>query len=371
MSKVLIFVENKENRRLLAEWVEKYHEVVVATDGDDLNSAFDCAIVDGVSLSQCSREIRAQRDQNAPFFLPFLLMTTRQDVKLASSHLWRTIDEIIFTPIEKIELQARIEVLLRARRLSLEMGSLNQQLSQAVAAESAARQQAEAADEAKLRFLAMVSHELRTPLTSIKGFSSSLLAEDVALTADMQHEFIEIIDQESDKLTLLVGQLLDLSRLQAGTLVIAPAPHTVEEIINVAQAQIAVLTVAHHVAIEIAPSMPALMADLTCAAQILTNLVGNAAKYSPEQTRISITARPDGPFVLFEVADEGIGIAPDDRETVFEAFRQLDRKDYGRHSGAGLGLAICKGLVEAHGGKIWIEDHQPPGTTVAFTLPIA
>ena len=371
MSTILIFVENKENRRLLVEWVEKYHEAVVATDAAALNTPFDCAVVDGVSLSRCSREIQAQRDLNAPFFLPFLLITSRQDVKLASRHLWRRVDEMIFSPIEKIELQARIEILLRARHLSLDMGSLNKQLSQAVAAESLARQKAEAADQAKLRFLAMVSHELRTPLTSIKGFSSSLLADDVVLEADTRQEFIEIIDEEADKMNLLVSQLLDLSRLQAGTFVISPGRHRVDQIVNLAQAQIGVLAASHRVDLDIAPDLPAVSVDLTCAAQILTNLIGNAAKYSPERTRIGITVQRAGPFIQVEIADEGFGVAAEDRDVVFEAFRQLDRKEHGHRSGAGLGLAICKGLVEAHGGKIWIEDRSSPGTTVAFTLPIA
>ncbi len=234
--------------------------------------------------------------------------------------------------------------------------------------ERAARLRAEAADQLKLKFLAMVSHELRTPLTSIKGFATTLLADDVDWEPGSQREFIEIIDAEADKLTELIEQLLDISRMEAGTLRIDPAPHTVSDLVEEARPQLERLADQHQIVIHEAENLPSVLADDQRIIQVLCNLVENASKYSPEGTRISVSATHQGDFIQFDVADQGVGIPTEERPHVMEAFRQVPRKEQSK--GAGLGLAICKGLVEAHGGHIWIQD-QYPGTTISFTLPVA
>ncbi len=236
----------------------------------------------------------------------------------------------------------------------------------------AARREAEEANATKLRFLGMVSHELRTPLTSIKGFLTTLLADDVVWPAEQQREFLQIADEEADKLTALVEQLLDLSRLQAGHLEIQPLPVRIAHIVDIAAAQLAVLASRHQLRIQLNDGLPTVLADSERIAQVLANLVANAVKFSPPGSPITLTARQVDGDVLMSVSDEGRGIVPENRDIVFEAFRQIERDSGGRTmGGAGLGLAICKGLVEAHGGRIWIEDTPPPGTTVSFTLPPA
>ncbi|MHB8626725.1 MAG: PAS domain S-box protein [Aggregatilineales bacterium] len=238
-------------------------------------------------------------------------------------------------------------------------------------AERRARREAEYANELKLKFLAMISHELRTPLTSIKGFVSSLLATDVSWSADDQHQFISIISEEADKLTDLISQLLDLSQLQAGTLRIQPTVQSVQNIFDIATAQLTTLAHRHHLIVQIAPDLPAITADGQRIAEVLTNLVGNAVKYAPEGTPITVEAVPQDGMVRVSVTDEGPGIPPENREVVFEAFRQLERKSSQPLKGAGLGLAICKGLIEAHHGRMWISDGPHSGTTISFALPIA
>jgi signal transduction histidine kinase/PAS domain-containing protein len=236
--------------------------------------------------------------------------------------------------------------------------------------EAAARREAEQANELKLKFLAMISHELRTPLTSIKGFSTTLLAEDIEWSPAKQRDFLETIDQESDKLGDLIEQLLDMSRMEAGTLRITPRKQSLNDIFISSEAQMRAITLEHLLVLDIVPDLPPINVDGQRIAQVLTNLVGNAAKYSPPQSRIFISAYPVDNAIQIDVADEGIGIPAKDREHVFEAFRQLENKSSNRNRGAGLGLAICKGLVEAHGGKIWIQDRTEPGTVVSFTLPV-
>jgi PAS domain S-box-containing protein len=236
-------------------------------------------------------------------------------------------------------------------------------------AESKARVEAEQASAARLKFLAMVSHELRTPLTTIKGFSSTLLATDVEWEPENQHRFIELIDEEANRLTELIDQLLDLSRIQAGTLRIHPERQQVETIIQEAKSKIELLAQSHRLHFEIAQGLPPVLADSQRITHVLVNLVENAVKYSPRGTSITLQVQRQNNFVRFEVEDEGVGIPKEERELVFEAFRQVERKE--RAKGAGLGLAICKGLILAHGGSIWVEDSDTVGTTIAFTLPLA
>jgi two-component system sensor histidine kinase KdpD len=238
--------------------------------------------------------------------------------------------------------------------------------------EAQARQEAEKANNLKLKFLAMISHELRTPLTSIKGFSTTLLADDVEWTAENQHDFIETINVEADKLSDLIEQLLDLSRLEAGTIRIHPQHVEWSQIILTSMAQLNALTINHHLVIDESPSdLPALNVDVARISQVITNLVSNSVKYSSRNATITIIAEKlSDQFIKVSVLDEGIGIPPEARSRVFEAFQQLEHEKRSA-KGAGLGLAICRGLIEAHGGRIWVDDHIGDGTTLSFTLPIA
>jgi PAS domain S-box-containing protein len=237
------------------------------------------------------------------------------------------------------------------------------------AAEAQARLEAERANAVKLRFLAMISHELRTPLTAIKGFATTLLATDVTWDAGEQRDFITIINEEADKLTDLISQLLDLSRLQAGKLRIQPESRSLGEIIDAAMAQLESLALRHRLVINIAPDLPPVRVDTQRIAEVLVNLVGNAVKYAPPATAITISAATHEADLQVNVSDEGPGIPLENRERVFEAFLQLENSLHQQGNGLGLGLAICKGLIEAHGGMIWVADTSS-GTTMSFTLPM-
>ncbi len=236
--------------------------------------------------------------------------------------------------------------------------------------EQTARRQAERAVDVQRLFLGMISHELRTPLASIKGFSSSLLATDVSFDLTQQREFLEIIDSEADRLTELIDQLMDVVRMQAGVFRVEPINTSLQPIVEQTMPQLKTLVAQHPFTIELAPDLPLLLADSQRVAQVLVNLIGNAAKFSPPSTPIALSARRAGDFVQIAIRDQGDGIPPSERQQVFDVFHQV-RRDMQRHSGTGLGLAICKGLIEAHGGSIWIEDRPGPGTTVSFTLPVA
>lgn len=237
--------------------------------------------------------------------------------------------------------------------------------------ESMARREAEKASEMKMRLLATVSHELRNPLTSIKGFATSLLADDVSWDLDTQRDFVETIDDEADKLTELVDQILAHARLETHTLRMERALTRFTDILQAAEPELRVLAASHHLAFDIPNDLPPVYADRHRIAQVLVNLVSNSSKYSPEHTTITIRANADNDRLQVSVLDEGVGITPEERERVFEPFHRMDEIMQHYAQGAGLGLSICKGIVETHGGDIWVaEEHNGPGTTITFNLPL-
>ena len=238
-------------------------------------------------------------------------------------------------------------------------------------AEVRARIAAEEASRTRLQYLAMISHELRAPLSAIKGFITTLLTKDVEWDLATQHDFMSIIDTEADKLTKLVDELLDFSRMDAGRLRVMPEVQTLHDILARATPQLSMLTQNYNLMLDIPPDLPAVMADRQRIAQVLTNLVDNAVKYTPRHTNIRISAMPEGDYVRVDASDEGPGIAPEEETQLFQPFYRGNDSLVHQTRGAGLGLAICKGLVEAHGGKIWLQSHKGPGTTISFTLPIA
>ena len=236
-------------------------------------------------------------------------------------------------------------------------------------AEQQARYQAEAADRTKMRFLAMISHELRTPLTSIRGFASTLNASDVNYSAENRRRFLSIIDEEAERMANLVDQLLDLSRVTAGTFRVTREPKPIADIFT-AQEHLRLLAPEHVLHFNLLTEVAVVQVDVLRIVQVLSNLVQNAASHAPIGTSIWISTRIDGAFLRIEVADNGPGIPVEARLSVFEAFLQLDGQNQTQRKGLGLGLAICRGIVEAHGGSIWIEENRPHGAIVAFTLPL-
>jgi len=232
------------------------------------------------------------------------------------------------------------------------------------------RHEAERANEIKTQFLAMISHELRTPLTSIIGFTTTMLAEDVSWDQNEQHDFVLTIQQEADRLQELIDHLLDLSRLEAGRMPIVMKPQSIHEIFKNVSSQLKVLTNRHTLTFHLPARLPLVLADTKRIGQVIVNLVRNAASYSSEGTEITISANVRGTFVQVNVSDQGPGIPPTETKRVFEAFRRGLKMESSTAQGAGLGLAICKGLVEAHGGRIWIKKKAPPGATISFTIPL-
>jgi two-component system sensor histidine kinase KdpD len=226
-------------------------------------------------------------------------------------------------------------------------------------------------DRLKDEFVSSVSHELRTPLGYIKGYATTLLRRDAHWDADTAREFLRIIDESSDQLGELVDHLLDMSRIAEGVLAVAPEPTRLAPLIDDVARWVRGRSAEHPVAVAVSAALPPAMADQGRVQQVLGNLIDNAVKYSPDGGAITITAVEEGEEIVVSVRDEGIGISEGMLEAVFDRFQRGHDLRVMKIRGVGLGLPICRGIVHAHGGRIWAEPAPGWGTIVRFSLPIA
>lgn len=223
----------------------------------------------------------------------------------------------------------------------------------------------------KTAFVSTVSHELRTPLTSIKGFISTLLQDvDGFYDADTVHEFYVIIDQECDRLTRLISDLLNVSRIEAGrALDLNPGPVNLPDVVDKVVAAQKSYTNKHEFAVDLEPDLPTIVADNDKVDQILTNLTSNAVKYSPHGGTITVAGKQNNGVIRMSVSDQGMGIPKEHMEKLFDRFHRIDNRDTRKVGGTGIGLYLVKHLVEAHGGKIWVESEEGKGSSFIFELP--
>ena len=225
----------------------------------------------------------------------------------------------------------------------------------------------EALERSRAEFLGMVSHELRTPLAAIKGSAATALEDGGDPDRAELRQFLRIIEEQADRMSGLIGDLLDAGRLGAGLLGVDPAPEDVAGLVERARTAFSGGGGRHGLVIDLPADLPPVMADGRRIVQVLDNLLSNAARHSPEGIPIRVAATRDGAVVDVSVADGGEGVPP---ERLPHLFRR--HAGAGEGGGSGLGLVICKGLVEAHGGRIRAESGGPGrGTRVAFTLPAA
>jgi PAS domain S-box-containing protein len=230
----------------------------------------------------------------------------------------------------------------------------------------------EALDRLRTEFMGMVTHELKTPLTAIKGSAATALGSQRPLVAEENRELFQIIDEQADRLRELMDNLLDATRIEAGTLSVSPEPTDLRQVLEEARATFARGGGLHQIRLEVPAGMPRVYADRRRLFQVLMNLLNNAGMFSSPTEPITITAEHDSLQVTVHVRDRGRGIPKEKLPLLFKKFSRL-HDDLGQKlSGTGLGLAICKGIVEAHGGRIWADSGgECEGSTFSFTLPVA
>ena len=229
------------------------------------------------------------------------------------------------------------------------------------------------ADRAKSEFVSNVSHELRTPMTAIKGYTDLLHSGAVGPINDNQTRFLSIIRNNADRLTALINDLLDISRVETGRVRFEPRPLQIGDVIADVVNALAVPAEAKRQTLiyEVVAGLPDVMGDRDRLNQVATNLVDNAIRYTPDGGKIEVRVYPVEGAVRVDVKDTGIGIAPDDMGRIFERFYRADDPVVQETTGTGLGLSIVKMFVEMHGGRVWVESNPGKGSTFTFILPMA
>jgi len=221
-------------------------------------------------------------------------------------------------------------------------------------------------DKLKSALINAVSHDVRTPLASIMTAAGSLKQDDVSWTPEERREFAEDIEHETRRLNRIFGNLLDLSRMEGGSLRPEKGWYDVGALVDDVVGRLRPVTARHRVLVDVPEDLPPAHLDATEVDQVLSNLIENAAKYTPPGTEIAVRARRDGPNLRVEVADRGPGIPPSALPHLFEPFYRGSTSS----KGLGLGLTIARGLVEAHGGRLWAENRSDGGARFVLELPI-
>jgi signal transduction histidine kinase len=225
------------------------------------------------------------------------------------------------------------------------------------------------AEELKSTFVSVISHELKTPVSLIKGYAGTLRREDARWDEETLRESLAVIEEESDRLNRLIDDLLDASRLQAGALLLNMHEVALDVLTQRMVNKFRPQTDQHQFVVDFPPDFPSVRGDEARLEQVLSNLLTNAIKYSPEGGIIRVSGRVWPERVVVTVSDEGIGIAPAKQTRVFDAFYRVDDAPTRRTQGTGLGLYLAKAVVEAHDGRIWVESEPGQGAAFSFSLP--
>jgi two-component system sensor histidine kinase KdpD len=244
--------------------------------------------------------------------------------------------------------------------LAIERASLAEQTRQT--------EMLEITEKLQTALLNSISHDLRTPLVSITGALSSLSNDQVSLDESDRRSLIETASEEADRLNRLVGNLLDMTRLESGAMRLKPDAADIQDLIGSSLEEVSSRLGSRTMLVDVPDDLPLVSMDFVLIQRVLVNVIDNALKYSPAETQIEIKATMAGAFVEIMVADQGVGIPQEDLTRIFDKFYRVQRPN--NVNGTGLGLAICKGIVDAHGGFISAENRHGGGTIITIALPV-
>jgi len=366
--RILLLVEHQQNRQLLAKVLKARYQVLAPEVGADfvavgeqmLTENFDLCFIDYTAIHHLREQMLARREAAIPLFLPFVFLTTLQDVGLSTDHLEPLIDDIIHLPVEKVELRTKIRVLLRSRSYSLELKSTQNKLNQALAKEKESNQ-------IKSRFISTVSHEFRNPLNSISGMAQILEAYSEKLSPEKKAAVLQQLRRNVSKMTDLLNDVLLLSQKDMDKLRFNPAPVELEEFCH---SVISEVRTAFKTTIDFDYQVEAreFNLDRNLLDRVLTNLLTNACKYSLKDSSIDFQVRRQEQELIFTIRDRGIGIPNEDLPYLFDSFYRASNSQ--QYQGTGLGLSIAKDYVQQHQGKITVTSELSVGTTFRIVIPV-
>lgn len=370
MKRILLLVEHQQNRQLLSQALEKHYQVLAPGDDFDfavvgeqmLTEDFDLCFIDYTAIHYLREKMLATREAVIPLFLPFVFMTTLHNVGLSTDHLEPLIDDIVYLPIEKIELRTKIRVLLRSRSYSLQLKASQEKLNQSLVQEKEL-------NKIKSRFVSTVSHEFRNPLNSISGMAQILENYEDKLTPAKKIEVLQQLRRNVTKMTNLLNDVLVISQKDMNKLEFNPAPLDLEPfclgIINEVQTAFDNRQTINFV---YQAESTQFNLDSKLLNHILTNLLANACKYSPKDSTIDFEICSQALELILTIRDRGIGIPPEDLPLLFNSFYRASNSQ--GYQGSGLGLAIAKEYVEFHQGTVSVVSELEVGTTFTVNLPI-
>ncbi|HMF30517.1 MAG TPA: ATP-binding protein [Candidatus Lokiarchaeia archaeon] len=356
IKRILLLVASKENEQLLLDFLSQQYEIFTADSDNALEKEFDLCLLDTINLDLYWDQIPPRKAREEKTFLPFLLISSRNDVKLSTRQMWKIISEIIFTPVEKMELYTRIEVLLQLRNVTKDLATSKKDIIKE-------NQELKLSNADLDSFAYIVSHDLREPLLTMISFMQLIKRRNqdqldekgieyidraVNTGKNMQNMMIDVLAYSRVSTQGQVFERCDLNEVLEETL------EMLRDNVQRSNAQIA------------SDNLPALLADRVQIRQVFQNLISNAIKFCDKDFPvIHISAAETAGAYCVSVRDNGPGIQPENLPKLFKMFYREDRK----LPGFGVGLAICQRIIARHGGKIWVESQPGLGSTFFFSLP--
>jgi len=374
-SRILVVDDENEIREFLSKALTRiagFH-VVMAEDGAEAlkkieQDKLDLILTDLKMPKIDGLKLITEISKTKPEILT-ILMTGHGTIDSALEAMKRGASDYLTKPINLDELVLRIQKVLDEKQRFLSLKGYITQLERA-------NQELKKVDEIKSEFVSVASHELRTPLATIKNAVQLVLKGKAGEINETQYNFLTMAEKNINRLTNILNNLLDLSRIESGKIGMKPEELDLRVpvvfVLSSFKSQADGKSI--HLEMDVEKNLPFVYGDREKVEQILTNLIGNAIKFTPEGGRVIVSARLSDRIrnaVGISVHDTGIGIPEDQFEKVFEKFHQVESPLHHSASGTGLGLAITKGLVEAHQGQIWVESELGKGSRFTFTLPLS
>jgi signal transduction histidine kinase len=346
MARILLIIEGRENRQLLNALLSAYHSVSEHSADEPLEEAFDLCIVDGPGLSRFREQIEARRDAEMPGILPVLLITPKRDTWTRVPSLWQLVDESISTPVSRMELQSRIEILLRARRISQDLKLRNEDLE---------------------AFIRAMSHDLRASIRAVSMFAEAVAKSQADRFTKEGKEDLNRICSTAQEMRELVDSLLNFSRVGRGE--VRYEPIDLREYVETCLQNLHAEIRARNANVRVKGKARIVQADPTLLKIALTNLLSNAIKFVPQGVRpdITVSASSNQDLCRIEIHDNGVGISQEDQQRIFMPFVRLYREE--EFPGIGLGLSAVRKAVELMGGRVGVESR--PGRGSRFWIELA